>query len=54
MPLTKKEKKIKSKMKKTYGSKKKADSVFYAMVNSGKFGAKAKKRHKRKASKRKK
>ena len=37
MPLTKKGKKILRSMKKSYGSKKKAESVFYAMINSGKI-----------------
>jgi hypothetical protein len=35
MPLTKKGKKVMSAMKKTYGSDKKAKSVFYASVNKG-------------------
>jgi len=35
MPLTSKGKKIKKAMKKTYGSKKKADRVFYASQNKG-------------------
>ncbi len=37
MPLTKKGKKIMDKMKATYGSSKKAKSVFYASINSGKL-----------------
>lgn len=36
MPLTKKGKKIKAKMKKTYG-KKKGEKVFYASENAGKL-----------------
>lgn len=41
MPLSKKGAKIKKSMRKTYGSKKKADQVFYASINSGKIkGAK--------------
>ena len=35
MPLTKKGKKIKRAMAKTYGSKKKADQVFHASRNKG-------------------
>lgn len=35
MPLNEKGKKIKSKMEKEYGSKKKGDSVFYASENKG-------------------
>lgn len=37
MPLTKKGKKIKKAMKKTYKTKKKADQVFYASQNAGKI-----------------
>ncbi len=37
MPLTKKGTKILKAMRKTYGSKKKAESVFYASINSGKI-----------------
>ncbi len=37
MPLTKKGTKIKRAMTKTYGSKKKAESVFYASINKGKI-----------------
>lgn len=37
MPLTKKGKKIMKSMKKTYGSKKKAEQVFYASRNKGKI-----------------
>ena len=36
MPLTKKGKKILGAMKKTYGTTKKAKSVFYASINKGK------------------
>jgi len=48
MPLTKKGKKIKARMKKTYG-KKKAERVFYASKNKGTIKGvdKAKKRKKR-------
>ena len=35
MPLTKKGKKIMSAMKKEYGTKKKAEQVFYASRNKG-------------------
>lgn len=35
MPLTAKGRTIKRAMRKTYGSKKKADAVFYASRNSG-------------------
>lgn len=35
MPLTKKGAKILKKMRETYGSKKKAESVFYASENKG-------------------
>ena len=37
MPLSKKGKKILSSMKKTYGSTKKAKSIFYASINKGKI-----------------
>jgi hypothetical protein len=37
MPLTKKGKKILGSMEKTYGSKKKAESVLYASKNAGKI-----------------
>ena len=37
MPLTKKGRKILASMRKTYGSKKKAESVFYASINAGKI-----------------
>lgn len=37
MPLTKKGSKILKSMKKSYGSEKKAKSVFYASVNAGKI-----------------
>jgi hypothetical protein len=48
MPLTKKGKKIKRKMKKTYG-KEKAERVFYASKNKGKIKGvdKAKKKRKK-------
>jgi len=48
MPLTKKGKKIKARMKKTYG-KKKAERVFYASKNKGKIKGvdKAKKKRKK-------
>jgi hypothetical protein len=36
MPLTKKGRKIKAAMEKTYGSEKKAESVLYASKNAGK------------------
>lgn len=45
MPLSKKGVKIKRAMRKTYGSKKKADQVFYASVSAGKVkGAKRRKK----------
>ena len=37
MPLTSKGQKILSSMKNTYGSEKKAKSVFYASINAGKI-----------------
>jgi hypothetical protein len=37
MPLTKKGKKIMASMKKTYGSKRKAEEVFYASANAKKI-----------------
>ncbi len=37
MPLTSKGNKIMANMKKTYKSKEKAESVFYASINSGKI-----------------
>lgn len=37
MPLNKKGKEIMTTMKKTYGSKKKAEKVFYASRNAGKI-----------------
>jgi hypothetical protein len=37
MPLTKKGKKIKASMEKTYGSEKKAEQVLYASKNAGKI-----------------
>ena len=46
MPITKKGEKVLSSMIKTYGSRKKAESVFYAMENSGKLKGVAK--HKKK------
>lgn len=46
MPLSKKGAKIKRAMRKTYGSKKKADQVFYASINAGKIKG-AKKRRKK-------
>jgi hypothetical protein len=51
MPLTKKGKKIKKAMKKTYGEKK-GEEVFYASINKGKVkGAHKKKRGGRKRMK---
>ncbi len=48
MPLTKKGKKIKRAMRKTYKSKKKADEVFYASINAKKIkGVHKKKKPKR-------
>lgn len=47
MPLTKKGRKIKSAMRKTYGSKK-ADKVFYASRNKGRIKGVERKRRKRK------
>lgn len=46
MPLTKKGKKIKRKMQKTYGSKK-GTSVFYASRNKGKISGVDRKRKKK-------
>ena len=37
MPMTKKGAKIKRSMRKSYGSKKKADAVFHASANSGRI-----------------
>jgi len=37
MPLTKKGKKVMRSMKKTYGSEKKAEEVFYSSTNAGKI-----------------
>ena len=52
MSLTSKGNKVMKKMREHYGSKKKAESVFYSMINEGKLkGAeksKAKKRSKKK------
>ena len=52
MPLTSKGNKIIKNMLKHYGSKKKAESVFYAMINEGKLKgvekSKTKKRSKKK------
>lgn len=45
MPLTPKQERQKRHIEDTYGSKKKGDSVFYAMENSGKISGQ--KRHKR-------
>lgn len=45
MPLTKKGRKIKRKMSKTYG-KKKGEQVFYASINKGKVKGAHKKRKK--------
>ena len=44
MPLTAKGKKVKAAMVKTYKSKKKGESVFYAMENAGKLKGIVKKR----------
>ena len=46
MPLTKKGKKIKKSMTESYG-KKRGESVFYAMENSGKLKGVAKKKKRR-------
>jgi len=46
MPLTKKGKKIMKSMKKTYGSKKKAEAVFYASKNKGKINGVERKKKK--------
>ncbi len=51
MPLTKKGKTIKRAMRKTYGSKAKADQVFYASANKGAIGG-VKKRKGKKAARR--
>ena len=48
MPLTKKGTKILRSMKKTYGSKKKAEEVFYASANAGKIKGVHGRRKKRK------
>lgn len=47
MPLTKKGKKIKSAMAKTYGAKK-GENVFYASINKGKIKGAEKKSAKKK------
>ncbi len=47
MPLTKKGKKIRRAMRETYGSKKKADQVFYASQNAGTITGTEKKSKKR-------
>ena len=44
MPLTPKGKKVLASMRKTYGSEKKAQSVFYAMINAKKLKG-AERRH---------
>lgn len=49
MPLTKKGKKIKKEMTKSYG-KKRGESVFYAMENSGKLKGVAKKKKKKRST----
>ena len=46
MPLTKKGRKVMRSMKSSYGSKKKAESVFYAMANAGKLKGVHKKKKK--------
>jgi hypothetical protein len=47
-PLTRKGRKIKRSMQKTYGSKKKADQVFYASRNKGRIkGVDRKRKRKR-------
>ncbi len=47
MPLTKKGRTIKKAMRKTYGSKEKADRVFYASQNAGKIKGTHRKRKKK-------
>lgn len=47
MPLTSKGKKVLKSMTKTYGSKKKAESVMYASENSGKIKGIHKKKKKK-------
>jgi hypothetical protein len=47
VPLTKKGKKIRRSMRKTYG-KKKGDAVFYASINKGKVKGADRKRGKKK------
>lgn len=49
MPLTKKGKKIKKEMTESYG-KKRGESVFYAMENSGKLKGVAKKKKKKRST----
>lgn len=46
MPLTKKGKKVMDAMEDTYGSKKKAEEVFYASRNAGKLKGVDKKKKK--------
>ncbi len=47
MPLTSKGKKVLANLKKEYKDKDKAESIFYAMINSGRLtGAEGKKRKK--------
>ena len=41
MPLTKTGNEVLGSMRKTYGSEKKAKSVFYASINKGKPGSKS-------------
>jgi|TARA_R100000234_G_scaffold119761_2_gene103632 hypothetical protein len=48
MPLTEKGKKIRKKMRKTYG-KTKGERVFYASINKGKVKGAERKRNKRKS-----
>jgi hypothetical protein len=48
MPLTKKGQKVMDAMMKTYGSKKKAQEVFYASKNAGKLKGVEGKKDKRK------
>ena len=51
MPMTKKGRRIKAKMEKTYG-KKKGEQVFYASANAGTIeGVEKKKKAKKKAAK---
>jgi hypothetical protein len=54
MPLTKRGVKVLASMRKSYGNNKKAESVFYAMQNSGKLkGVEHAKRKSRAKSKKK-